>query len=111
MAVSVSDMQQPHPSDCSGGSSTVATVTTVSAPAAANAAPIAALAASAEEARLAAEAEAAAEAAEEARLAAEEDSLDLLRMSVFSLGSGSPSTRHATQSHTRRELHWSPDGR
>ena len=65
----------------------------------------------AEEARLAAEAEAEAEAAEEARLAAEEDSLDLLRMSVFSLGSGSPSTRHATQSHTRRELHWSPDGR
>ena len=65
----------------------------------------------AEEARLAAEAEAEAEAAEEARLAAEEDSLDLLRMSVFSLGSGSPSTRHATHSHTRRELHWSPEGR
>ena len=53
----------------------------------------------------------ASKAAEEARLAAEEDSLDLLRMSVFSLGSGSPSTRHATHSHTRRELHWSPEGR
>ena len=59
----------------------------------------------AEEAQLAAEAEAEAEAAGETRLAAEADSLDLLRMSVFSLGSGSPSTRHATHSHTRRELH------
>jgi hypothetical protein len=65
----------------------------------------------AEEARLAAEEAAAAKAAGEARLAAEADRLDLLRMSVFSLGSGSPSTRHTTHSHTRRELHWSPDGR
>ena len=39
-----------------------------------------------------------------------------IRMAVFSLGRGSPSTRHATYSRptpsrTRGELHWSPDGR